>query len=49
MLQLVNGQLMAVLIDDDASRRALEGVLGLQMHVGDPFKVEYRNVWYKRL
>lgn len=49
LLQLVNGQLMAVLIDEDASRRASDGVLGLQMHVGDPFKVEYRNVWYKRL
>jgi len=24
-------------------------VIGLQMHVGDPFKVEFRNVWYKRL
>jgi len=49
LLQLVNGHLMAVLIDDDAEHRTLEGVLGLQMHVGDPFKVEYRNIWYKRL
>jgi hypothetical protein len=24
-------------------------VLGLQMHVGDPFRVEFRNIWYKRL
>jgi 3-keto-disaccharide hydrolase len=49
LLQLLNGQLMAVLIDDDSANRALEGVLGLQMHVGDPFKVEFRNVWYKKL
>jgi hypothetical protein len=49
LLQLLNGQLMAVLIDEDEKNRALEGVLGLQMHVGDPFKVEFRNVWYKRL
>lgn len=49
MLQLLNGQLMAILLDEDASRRAMDGVLGLQMHVGDPFKVEYRNIWYKRL
>ncbi|MEO8482494.1 MAG: DUF1080 domain-containing protein [Acidobacteriota bacterium] len=49
LLQLLNGQLMAVLIDEDAANRALEGVLGLQMHVGDPFRVEFRNVWFKRL
>jgi hypothetical protein len=49
ILQLLNGQLTAVLIDEDAAQRALEGVLGLQMHVGDPFRVEFRNIWYKRL
>jgi hypothetical protein len=49
LLELINGQLMSVLIDEDAGHRALEGVIGLQMHVGDPFKVEFRNIWYKRL
>lgn len=49
MFQLLNGQLMAVLIDEDEVNRALEGVLGLQMHVGDPFKIEFRNIWFKRL
>lgn len=49
LVQVLNGQLMAVLLDDDTVNRAVEGVLGLQMHVGDPFKVEFRNVWYKRL
>lgn len=49
LLQILNGQLMAVLIDDDAKNRALEGVLGLQMHVGPPFKIEYRNIWFRKL
>jgi len=49
ILQLLNGQLMAVLIDEDTANRAAEGVLGLQMHVGDPFKVEFKNAWYRRL
>jgi hypothetical protein len=40
---------MAVLVDDDVKNRALEGVLGLQMHVGPPFKIEYRNIWYRKL
>jgi len=38
-----------MLIDEDTTNRALEGVLGLQMHVGDPFKVEFKNIWYRRL
>jgi hypothetical protein len=49
LLQILNGQLMAVLIDEDATNRALAGVIGLQMHVGDPFRVEYRNIWYRKL
>ncbi|MSU66063.1 MAG: hypothetical protein EXS38_08205 [Opitutus sp.] len=39
----------AILIDDDAERRTVEGVLGRQMNVGDPFKIGHRNIWYKRL
>jgi hypothetical protein len=39
---------MATFIDDDTTNRMAEGLLGLQMHVGDPFKVEYRNIWLKR-
>jgi hypothetical protein len=49
LLQLLNGQLMAVLVDEDTVNRAMDGVLGLQMHVGDPFRVEFKNIWYKRL
>ena len=49
LIQLLNGRLMAVLIDEDTKNRALEGVLGLQMHVGPPFRVEYRNIWYRKL
>jgi hypothetical protein len=48
LLHFVNGRLMAVFLDDDAANRLTEGVIGLQMHVGDPFKVEYRNIWLKQ-
>jgi hypothetical protein len=48
LLHLVNGRLMAVFLDDDATNRLMEGVIGLQMHTGDPFKVEYRNIWLKQ-
>jgi hypothetical protein len=49
LMQFLNGRLMAVLIDEDTKNRALEGVLGFQMHVGPPFKLEFRNIWYRKL
>ena len=49
LMQLINGQLMAVALDEDAKNAAVEGVLGFQMHSGPPFKVEYRNVLLKTL
>jgi len=49
ILQLVNGRLTSVFIDEDATNFAAEGLLGLQMHVGEPFKVEYKNIWLKQL
>jgi hypothetical protein len=48
LLHLVNGRLMAVFLDDDTANRMMEGVIGLQMHTGEPFKVEYRNIWLKQ-
>jgi len=45
----VNGRASAMAIDDDVEGRALEGLLALQMHVGPPFRVEFRNVYLKEL
>jgi 3-keto-disaccharide hydrolase len=49
LVQFLNGRLVAMLIDEDTKNRALEGVLGFQMHVGPPFKVAFRNIWYRKL
>ena len=49
ILQLLNNQLMSVAIDEDSAHAVPEGVLGFQMHTGPPFKIEYRNVLYRRL
>ena len=49
LIQLINGQLMAVAIDEDAKHFASEGLIGFQMHVGPPFKVQYRNVLLRKL
>ena len=49
LMQFINGQLMAIAIDEDAKHAVAEGLLGFQMHVGPPFKIQYRNVLYRKL
>jgi hypothetical protein len=49
IMQIINGQLMSVAIDEDTANAPPEGVLGLQMHSGPPYKIEYRNVMYRKL
>ena len=47
--QIYNGHVMSSLIDDDKANRAMEGLLGLQLHRGDPMIVEFRNIYLKQL
>ncbi|HMX24592.1 MAG TPA: DUF1080 domain-containing protein [Blastocatellia bacterium] len=49
LTHILNGHLMAEAVDDDPAGRAMGGLLGFQMHVGPPMKVEYRNIWLKHL
>jgi Domain of Unknown Function (DUF1080) len=49
LTHILNGILMAEAIDDDAAGRAMSGLIGFQMHVGPPMKVEFRNIWLKNL
>ena len=49
VMHYLNGHLMSMVIDDDPVGRALEGLIGVQVHVGPPMKVEYRNFRLKTL
>ena len=49
MLQILNGHLVSATIDEDTKNFVPEGLVGFQMHVGPPFKVEYRNILYRKL
>lgn len=40
----VNGILMSDVTDDDTINRKFKGLLGVQVHVGPPMKVEYRKI-----
>lgn len=43
LIHTINGRVMTIVIDDDTAGRTAEGLLGVQVHVGPPMKVEYRN------
>jgi hypothetical protein len=49
MLQILNGRLVSGAIDEDSANFVPEGLIGFQMHTGPPFKVEYRNILYRKL
>lgn len=48
LIHMLNGQVMSVVIDDGESR-AMEGLLGVQIHRGPPMKVEFRNFRFKEI
>lgn len=49
LTHIFNGHLMAQAVDDDAAGRAASGLIGFQMHVGPPMKLEIRNVLLKKI
>jgi len=49
ILHILNGRLMAVLVDDDPnSTTNLSGLFGLQIE-GTPCKVSFRNLWLRKI
>jgi hypothetical protein len=49
MVQILNGRVMSTLADDDAANRKLDGLIGIQLHTGEPMKIEVRNIRLKKL
>jgi hypothetical protein len=49
LVHILNGHVTAIFLDDDAAARAMRGLLGLQIHVGPPMKVEFRKIGLKEL
>jgi hypothetical protein len=49
LMHHLNGRLMSVTIDDDIASHTLKGLIGVQVHVGPPMKVEYRGWRIKNL
>ena len=49
LVHMLNGHVMSIVVDDDPAHRAAEGKLGVQVHVGPPMKVEYKDIRLKKL
>jgi hypothetical protein len=49
LINIVNGHVTAVVVDDDQKNRAMKGLIGFQIHTGPPMKIEFRNVYLKKL
>jgi len=48
LTHIINGQVMAVLIDDDATTRKASGVIALQIEQYGTGRVSFRDIWLKR-
>jgi len=49
IVNIVNDHVTAIVVDDDPKGRSLKGLLGFQIHVGDPMRIEFRNIYLKSL
>jgi hypothetical protein len=49
LVHILNGHVMSMVIDDDPPNRRFDGLIGVQVHVGPPMKIEYRNFRMKKL
>ncbi len=49
IVNIVNGHVTAFVLDNDPKGRSMKGLLGFQIHVGPPMKIEFRNIYLKSL
>jgi hypothetical protein len=47
--QFINGQQTVDVVDEQASKAAKSGVLALQIHAGQPMKIQFKNIRIKTL
>ena len=49
MIHMVNKQIMSLVIDDDTAKRKFGGLIGVQVHVGPPMTIEYKDFRLKKI
>lgn len=48
LIHMINGHVMSIVVDNDVQNRKMDGLLGVQVHVGPPMTIEYKNIRLKR-
>ena len=49
LTHIINGQVMAILVDDDPAARKTKGVIALQIEQYGTGRINFRNIWLKQL
>lgn len=49
LIQILNGHVMSMIIDNDPAGRKMDGLIGIQVHRGPAMKMEVRNIRFKKL
>jgi hypothetical protein len=47
LVHILNGHVMTVVVDDDSANRKMDGLIGIQCHLGPPMKIEVKNIRLK--
>lgn len=48
LIQLLNERVMSILVDNDVANRKSDGLIGIQLHAGEPMKIEVRNITLRK-
>lgn len=49
LMHFINGKMMIDVVDTQAAKAAKSGVLALQIHTGPPMKVQFKDLYLKKL
>ena len=49
LTHIINGQVTVEVTDDQPFKRAMSGILALQLHAGPPMKIQFKNIRIKPL
>jgi hypothetical protein len=49
LIHIFNGKTVADVIDHEADKRSIKGILAFQVHVGPPMEVQFKDIEIKRL
>ncbi len=49
LIHLINGHVMAILVDNDPTFSRSKGLIGFEIEGGGVVKISQRNVWLKQL